>query len=59
MSYQILNSQDFSVAQSRERLIYIAIRNDVMLEKNITPEKILHKSEITVMEIKDLCWQMR
>lgn len=59
VSYQILNSQDFSVAQSRERLIYIAIRNDVMLEKNITPEKILHKSEITVMEIKDLCWQMR
>lgn len=40
VSYQILNSQDFSVAQSRERLIYIAIRNDVMLEKNITPEKI-------------------
>ena len=43
VSYQILNSQDFSVAQSRERLIYIAIRSDVMLEKNITPEKIFEQ----------------
>lgn len=40
VSWQILDSQDFSVAQSRERLIYIAVRNDVMKERNITPEKI-------------------
>lgn len=39
-NYQILNAQDFSVAQSRERLIYIAVRNDVMQSKNITPEGI-------------------
>ena len=29
VAYQLLNSADFSVAQSRERLIYIAIRNDI------------------------------
>lgn len=45
VKYQVLNSQDFSVAQSRERLIYIAIRNDVMEEKNITPEKIFLQIE--------------
>lgn len=33
VSYKILNSLDFSVAQSRERLIYIAIRNDVAEKK--------------------------
>lgn len=40
VAYKLLNSVDFSVAQSRERLIYIAIRNDVQTEKNITPEGI-------------------
>lgn len=43
VDYQIINSQNFSVAQSRERLIYIAIRNDVMAEKNITPEMIFEQ----------------
>lgn len=37
---QILNSQNFSVAQNRERLFYIAIRNDIQKQKNITPEMI-------------------
>lgn len=40
VQYQILNAQDFSVAQSRERLIYIAVRNDIMESKHITPEDI-------------------
>lgn len=43
VKYQIINSQDFSVAQSRERLIYIAIRNDVMAEKQVNPEKIFNQ----------------
>lgn len=32
VAYKLLNSADFFVAQSRERLIYIAIRNDVVEE---------------------------
>lgn len=46
--YELLNSADFSVAQSRERLIYIAIRNDVIADKNITPLDIFE-------QIKDVC----
>lgn len=45
VSYKLLNSVDFGVAQSRERLIYIAIRNDVALEKNITPNGIFNLIE--------------
>ena len=41
--YELLNSADFSVAQSRERLIYIAIRNDIATELNISPEGIFNK----------------
>lgn len=48
VKYGVLNSQDFSVAQSRERLIYIAIRNDVVAERGITPEQIFK-------EIADMC----
>ena len=46
--YEVLNSQCFSVAQSRERLIYIAIRSDVMQEKKVSPEVIF-------AEIKKSC----
>lgn len=41
--YEILNSANFSVAQSRERLIYIAIRNDIAQEKGITPADIFRE----------------
>ena len=40
VKYQVLNSHDFSVAQSRERLIYIAIRNDIIESRKITPDAI-------------------
>lgn len=40
VAYRVLNSQNFSVAQSRERLIYIAIRSDIAKEQNITPQQI-------------------
>lgn len=40
VTYKLLNSADFSVAQSRERLIYIAIRTDIVEEKGITPQAI-------------------
>lgn len=45
VSYKLLNSADFSVAQSRERLIYIAIRNDVVEEQGITPQQIFDEIE--------------
>ena len=46
--YELLNSADFGVAQSRERLIYIAIRNDIMDAEDITPADIFR-------EIKESC----
>lgn len=43
VSYELLNSVDFSVAQSRERLIYIAIRNDIEEDYGITPMQIFQE----------------
>lgn len=50
VAYQVLNSQNFSVAQSRERLIYIAVRNDVIKEKKITPKQIFAQIEESCRE---------
>ena len=46
VSYKLLNSEHFSVAQSRERLIYIAIRDDISKQLKITPETIFYDIEI-------------
>ncbi len=40
VSYQLVNSADFDVAQNRIRLIYIAVRSDIVRARNITPENI-------------------
>lgn len=48
VNYSLLNSQDFSVAQSRERLIFIAIRSDIATTKDISPSQIFNL-------IKDNC----
>lgn len=45
VAYKLLNSMDFSVAQSRERLIYIAIRNDISKSEGIIPEVIFDSIE--------------
>ena len=45
VEYRIINSQNFNVAQSRERLIYIALRNDVMENKGITPADVFRDIE--------------
>lgn len=48
VAYQLLNSVNFGVAQNRERLIYLAVRNDIENDTGVTPE-VLFK------EIKDAC----
>ena len=49
VSYRLLHSADFSVAQARERLIFIAIRSDIAKAQHITPnglfEEITHANE--------------
>ena len=47
VAYKLLNSVDFSVAQSRERLIYIAVRSDITVHKGITPIDIFQDIEKT------------
>lgn len=43
ISYRLLNSMNFGVAQSRERLIYIAIRSDIAASRNISAETIFEE----------------
>ena len=43
--YRIINSQDFNVAQSRERLIYIALRSDIMAKNGVSPANIFNEIE--------------
>lgn len=43
VAYRLLNSADFSVAQARERLIFIAVRNDVAKEKGLTPSRLFEE----------------
>lgn len=40
---RILISDDFGVAQKRQRLIFIAIRNDVVQNNNITPDALFEQ----------------
>jgi len=43
--YDLFDSSDFSVTQKRVRLIYIGIRKDYALEKNITPKLLMQDIE--------------
>jgi len=43
VAFRLLNSADFSVAQARERLFFIAIRNDIAKEKGITPSYLFEE----------------
>lgn len=45
IAYRLLNSVDFGVAQNRERLIYIAVRNDITANMNIGPEDLFKEIE--------------
>ncbi len=50
VAFRLLNSADFSVAQARERLIFIAVRNDIAKEKGITPSQLF--DEIAVLNVE-------
>src|SRR5690554_1270932 len=50
---KILVSNDFGVAQKRQRLIFIAIRNDISESKKITPAYIFEEIENSYKDIKD------
>ena len=45
ISYRLLNAMNFGVAQSRERLIYLAVRDDIAYSKHVTPEVLFHEIE--------------
>ena len=45
VSFRLLNSMNFGVAQSRERLIYLAVRNDVVESSHVTPEVLFREIE--------------
>lgn len=45
VSYRLLNAMNFGVAQSRERLIYLAIRDDIAYSKHVTPEVLFQEIE--------------
>ena len=47
VAYRLLNAVNFGVCQSRERLIFIAVRNDVAESKHISPETIFSEIEST------------
>ena len=50
---KVLLSNDFGVAQKRQRLIFIAIRNDISKKRNITPSSIFKEIENNYSLSKD------
>lgn len=43
VDYYLFNAKDFSVPQNRERLIYIGVRSDIRVEKNIDALNIIEQ----------------
>lgn len=55
VSYRLLNSMNFGVAQSRERLIYLAVRNDISISKHVTPEVLFKEIEDSYIKHPPYC----
>lgn len=49
VDYKLLISSDFSVAQARERLIYIAIRDDVSEKLGVFPQDVFQRIDVNNM----------
>lgn len=45
VAYKVLKSNEFSVAQNRQRLIYIAVRSDICEELDLSPQDIFEQIE--------------
>lgn len=45
ISYKVLISDDFGVAQKRQRLVFIAVRNDVAKKMNVSPTLLFNEIE--------------
>ncbi len=50
--FKVLVSDNFGVAQKRERLIFIGIREDIVKSKNIKPSQIFQQIEVDCNKIK-------
>lgn len=52
VAFKVLVSDDFGVAQKRQRLIFIAVRNDVAVENKISPLNIFKEIESGQRSVK-------
>lgn len=52
IAYKVLVSDDFGVAQKRQRLIFIAVRSDIVKIKNVTPSILFDEIESAAKKSK-------
>ncbi|TXB66168.1 DNA cytosine methyltransferase [Vicingus serpentipes] len=52
VAYKVMVSDNFGVAQKRQRLIFIAVRNDISKSNNITPQQIINEIDKSSENVK-------